>query len=177
MATGVVVGSILLAADQQLRVEERAVGASADLINRRGVEIDEERARDMLSTTGLSEEGLEGAGIANVLGVRVGTTISTKAMLQEVAVMVESVRRNVMLRVGALFRVDVQLPSRVTQLGTSLADVEVKNLWRRRVSRDISGAIPTGEIRGQSRQRSMRPWSGKLAGGKERKKYLALHIE
>jgi len=40
--TGVVVGSILLAADQELRVVEVAVATGADLINGGGVEVDEE---------------------------------------------------------------------------------------------------------------------------------------
>jgi len=105
VATSVVVGSILFAADQHLRVEEGAVAAGADLVDGGGVEIDEERTGDMLAAAGLSEEGLKRARVANVLGVGVRTTISAEAMLQK-----------------------VELPGRVTQLGTSLADVEVKNL-------------------------------------------------
>lgn len=85
MATSVVVGSILLAADQHLRVEEGAVAASADLVDGGGVEIDEERTGDMLAAAGLSEEGLKGARVANVLGVGVRTTVSAEAMLQKVA--------------------------------------------------------------------------------------------
>ena len=90
MTTGVVVGSILLAANQHLRVEERAVAASADLVNGRRVEIDEERARNMLATAGLGEKGLVGARVTNVLGVRVGTTIGTEAMLKKVAIKISA---------------------------------------------------------------------------------------
>jgi hypothetical protein len=39
--TGVVVGGILLAADEKLGVEQLAVLAGTDLVNGRGVEIDE----------------------------------------------------------------------------------------------------------------------------------------
>ncbi len=85
MTTGVVVGGILLAANQHLWVEQRAVGTSADLIDRRRVEIDEERARDVLSIAGLGEEGFERTGITNILQVGIRTTIGTEAVLQEVA--------------------------------------------------------------------------------------------
>jgi len=105
VTTSVIVGSILLAADQQLRVEERTVTTGTNLIDGGGVKIDEERTRNMLPTAGLSEEGLEGTGVTNVLGIGVNATISTEAVLEE-----------------------VELPGRVTQLGTGLADVEVKNL-------------------------------------------------
>ena len=75
VATSIVVGSVLLAADEHLRVEEGAVSTSSDLINGRGVEIDEERARNMLAAAGLGEEGLERAGVANVGGIGVRTTV------------------------------------------------------------------------------------------------------
>lgn len=85
MTTSVVVSSILLAANQQLRVEERTVSTRANLIDGRGVKIDEERTGDMLATAGLGEEGLEGARVTNVLGVGVETTIGAEAVLEEVA--------------------------------------------------------------------------------------------
>lgn len=66
-------------------MEERAVAAGADLVDRGGVEIDEERTRYMLSTAGLGEESLERAGVTDVLGVWVRTTVGTEAMLEEVA--------------------------------------------------------------------------------------------
>jgi hypothetical protein len=100
-----VVGSILLAADEHLRVEELAVRASADLIDGlyhassapshpfitdistyRRVQIDEDGAWDIFAVAGLGEEGLEGARLANVGGLWVGTAICLQAMLEEVAV-------------------------------------------------------------------------------------------
>jgi hypothetical protein len=67
-------------------MEERTISTGADLIDRRGVEIDEERARDMLAAAGLCEEGLERARVANVLGVRVGAAIRAETVLEEVAI-------------------------------------------------------------------------------------------
>ena len=84
MATGVVVGGILLAADQQLGVEELAVRASADLVNGRGVQIDEDGSGHVFAIAGLSEEGLVRTTLSQVLGVRVGATILAKAVLEQV---------------------------------------------------------------------------------------------
>ena len=86
VTTGVVVGSILLAADQHLRVEELAVATGADLIDGRRVEVDEKRTGDVLATAGLGEEGLERARVANVRGVGVWATIVAEAVLQKVAI-------------------------------------------------------------------------------------------
>jgi len=105
MTTSIVVGGILLAADQQLGVEKVTVFASSDLVNGRGVKIDEERSRNMLAAAGLSEESLERARVTNIGSIGVGATIGAETVLEK-----------------------VELPSRVTELGTSLAQVEVKNL-------------------------------------------------
>ncbi|RBQ96284.1 hypothetical protein VDGD_20232 [Verticillium dahliae] len=85
MATGVVVGGILLAADQQLGVEQLTVGAGTDLVNGRGVQVDEDGARNMLATAGFGEEGLERARVTDLRAVGVGTTVSAEAVLEEVA--------------------------------------------------------------------------------------------
>jgi hypothetical protein len=58
VATGIVVGGILLAADQILGVEKLAVVASADLIDRGGVEINEDGPGDVFPVVGLGEEGV-----------------------------------------------------------------------------------------------------------------------
>ena len=60
MASGVVVGGILLAGDQLLGVEELAVGAQADLVDDGWFEIDEDGSRDVLAGSALREEGVEG---------------------------------------------------------------------------------------------------------------------
>jgi hypothetical protein len=86
VSTGIVVGSILLAADQHLRVEEGAVFAGADLVDGAGVEIDEERARNMLAVAGLGEEGLERARVTDLAGFGVRAAIKTKPVLEKVAI-------------------------------------------------------------------------------------------
>lgn len=85
MTTGVIVGSILLAANQELGVEERAVAAGADLIDGGRVEIDKDGSGHVFAAAGLAEEGLVGAWVANVLDVGVRATIRAKAVLKEVA--------------------------------------------------------------------------------------------
>jgi len=86
VTTGVVVGGILLATDQQLRVEKVAVFTSSDLVDRRGVEIDEQRSRNMLAAAGLSEEGLERTGVTNIGSIGVRSTVGAKAVLEKVAI-------------------------------------------------------------------------------------------
>jgi hypothetical protein len=85
VTTGVVVGSILLAADEKLGVEQLAVLAGTDLVNGRGVEIDEQGAGDVFAGAGLGEEGLERARVADVLAGLAGTAVEAQAVLEEVA--------------------------------------------------------------------------------------------
>ena len=59
VATGKVVGSILLAADELLWVEELAVGSSPNLINHSGFKINKDSTRDMLSSASLAKEGVK----------------------------------------------------------------------------------------------------------------------
>lgn len=86
VTTGVVVGGILLTTDQQLRVEKVAVFTSSDLVDRRGVEIDEQRSRNMLAAAGLSEEGLERTGVTNIGSIGVRSTVGAEAVLEKVAI-------------------------------------------------------------------------------------------
>lgn len=59
VATSIVVGSIFLPTNQQLGVEELAVVAGTDLIDRGRVEIDKDGAGDIFAVARLGEEGLE----------------------------------------------------------------------------------------------------------------------
>lgn len=116
MATGVVVGSILLAADQQFGVEKLAVVASSDLINGRRVEIDKERTRNMLAAARLGEEGLVGAGISSIGSIGVGTTIGAEAVLEKVAIKIPvslngDGKRYRRARTGATYSSQAELPS------------------------------------------------------------------
>lgn len=60
VTTGEVVGRILLAADELLRVEKLAVGARAHLVDHGGLEIDEDRTGHVLPSASLAEESVEG---------------------------------------------------------------------------------------------------------------------
>ncbi len=87
MTTSIVVGGILLAAHQQLRVEELAVAAGADLVNGRGVEVDKQSSGNVLAIARLGEESLKRAAFASVGGVGVGTAIEAQTVLEAVAEM------------------------------------------------------------------------------------------
>jgi len=84
VSTRIVVSGILLAADQQLGVEQLAVATSPDLIDGRRVEVDKDGAGDIFAIAGLGEESLERAAITDVLGIWVGTTVGSQAVLKEV---------------------------------------------------------------------------------------------
>ena len=101
VAAGVVVGGVLLARDQLLRVVELAVGAGADLVDDRRLEVDEDAARDVLARAGLGEEGVEGV-VAAADGL---------------------VRRHLAVRLDAVLEA-VELPAGVTHLNAALADVD-----------------------------------------------------
>lgn len=120
VTTGVVVGGILLAADQHLGMEQLAVFAGADLINGRRVEINEERARHMLAAAGLAEEGLVGALLPKVLGIRIRTTIGAEAMLEEVAGSSSQREVRASLRLGMEKRAERTAPRQSYQAGYQL---------------------------------------------------------
>ena len=84
VTTGIVVGGILLSADQLFRVEELAVGASADLVDGRRVKIDEERTGDVFAAARLGEEGIIRTLLTDILGIRIRSTVRAKAVLEEV---------------------------------------------------------------------------------------------
>jgi hypothetical protein len=82
--TRTVVGSILLAADQQLRVEQLAVGAGSDFVDWRRVQVDEDGTGDVFAAASLGEEGLVGTALTKLLRIGVGTTIGEQTVLEEV---------------------------------------------------------------------------------------------
>jgi len=59
VTTGEVVSGIFLTGDELLGVEELSVGASSDLIDDGGLEIEEDSAGNVLASTSLGEEGVE----------------------------------------------------------------------------------------------------------------------
>ena len=101
VAAGEVVGGILLTGDQLFRVEELTVRTSADFVNDGRLQVNEDRARHVLTSAGLGEEGVE----------RVITT--TDGL----------VRRHLTIRLNAVLEAE-QLPAGVTDLDTGLTDVD-----------------------------------------------------
>ena len=59
VAPGVVVGSVLLASDQLLRVKELPIGPHLDLVHHGGLQIHEDRPGHMLTRARLREESVE----------------------------------------------------------------------------------------------------------------------
>jgi len=66
-------------------VEKLSVITSANLIDWGGVEINEDRTRDVFSRPSLREDGVELSAIVKVLRIRVGATIFRKTVLEKVA--------------------------------------------------------------------------------------------
>merc|ERR1712086_1200376 len=105
VAAGVVVGRVLLAGDQLLRVVQLAVGAGADLVHDGGLEVNEHAAGDVLARAGLREEGVEGIVAAADGLVRGHLAVGLDAVLEA-----------------------VQLPAGVTGLHAALAKVDGDDL-------------------------------------------------
>jgi len=101
VTTGIVVGSILLAGDELLRVVELAVGAGADLVKRSRLEVDEDSTRDVLAGTSLGEEGVEGVITAADGLVGGHLTVRLDAVLEA-----------------------VELPAAISHLDATLTDVK-----------------------------------------------------
>jgi len=101
VAMSVVVGSILLASDELFRVEQLAVGASADLIDHSRFQVDEDSTRDVLASAGLREEGVE----------RI-ITIADGLIAGHLAIGLDAVLKS------------EELPASVTGLDTSLTNVD-----------------------------------------------------
>jgi len=104
VTSGEVVGGILFTRDELLWMEELSVGTSSDLIDDGWLEIEEDASWDVLSSTSLGEEGVEGI-------------ITTTDGL---------VRWHLSIRLDAVLEAE-QLPTGVTNLDTGLTDVNRNN--------------------------------------------------
>merc|ERR1719198_2448182 len=105
VAARVVVGRVLLARDDLLGVEELAVRARADLVADRRLEVDVDRARDVLAGARLREERVEGVVAAADGLVRGHLAVGLDAVLEA-----------------------EELPAGVAALETGLADVDADAL-------------------------------------------------
>ena len=101
MATGEVVGGVLLAGDELLGVEELAVGARADLVDDGRLQVHHDGAGHVLAGAGLGEEGVEGVVAATDGLVGGHLTVRLDSVLEA-----------------------EEFPAGVTDLDTGLADVE-----------------------------------------------------
>ena len=106
VSTGVVVGGILLSGDDLLRVVELPVGAGPDLVTDGGLKVDVDGTGDVLSGTGLGEEGVEGI-VASSDGLVGG---------------------HLAVRLDAVLEA-VKLPAAVTGLDTGLSHVDRDTFW------------------------------------------------
>jgi len=100
MSSGEVVGGILFTRDKLLWMEELSVGTSSDLIDDGWFEIEEDASWDVLSSTSLTEEGVEGI-------------ITTTDGL---------VRWHLSIRLDTVLEAE-ELPTGITDLDTGLTDV------------------------------------------------------
>jgi len=100
VTTGVVVGSILLAGDELLRVVQLSVGTSSDLVTDTWLEIDHDGTRNVLASSSLREKGVEGV---------IATTNSL-------------VGGHLTIRLDAVLKA-VQLPAGISGLNTALTNM------------------------------------------------------
>jgi len=101
MTTGIVVSGILLSSDELFGVEQLAVSSGSDFINNSGLQIQEDSTGNVLASTSLREEGVEGIiSISNGL-----------------------VRGHLSIRLNSMLKA-VELPASITNLGTSLTNVD-----------------------------------------------------
>ena len=104
MSSGEVVGSIFFTGDELLWMEQLSVGSGSDLIDNGGLEIEEDGSGDVLTGTGLGEEGVE--SVVTTTDGLIGGHLT--------------VRLNSVLKA-------VELPAGVTDLDTGLTDVDGNN--------------------------------------------------
>jgi len=104
VTSGEVVSSILFTRDELLWVEELSVGTGSDLIDDSWLEIEEDASWDVLSSTSLGEEGVEGI-------------ITTTDGL---------VRWHLSIRLDTVLEAE-ELPTGITNLDTGLTDVNGNN--------------------------------------------------
>jgi hypothetical protein len=101
VATGIVVSGIFLSGDDLLRVVKLAVSAGADFIAHSGLEVDENRAWDVLASASFREERVEGV-VAAANGL---------------------VRGHLAIRLDTVLEA-VEFPAGITKLNAGLANVD-----------------------------------------------------
>jgi len=105
MTSGKVVGRVLFARNELLRMEELPVGARTNFIDNGGFEVDHDAPRHMFASSCFGKKRVEGIVSASDSLVRRHLTIRLNAMLQT-----------------------KELPACVSDLNTSLANVDAQGL-------------------------------------------------
>jgi len=80
VATSVVVGRVLLSADELIGMEELRISAVAHFVDNRGLEVDHDSAGHVLAAASLAEEGLEALVVASVGHGAIGLNTVLKAI-------------------------------------------------------------------------------------------------
>ncbi len=93
----------------------------------RRVEVDKDGSGDIFAIASLGEESFEGASIAYVFCVCIGTTVGLKTMFEEVSGRGEAGELDAEAN-GGEEHFNIQFPSSVPKLGASLANVKVADL-------------------------------------------------
>jgi hypothetical protein len=101
MSSGEVVGGVFFTGDELFWMEQLSVGSGSDLIDDGWLEIEEDGSWDMLSSTGLGEEGVEGI-----------ITTTDRFVGWHLTIWLDSVLKA------------EELPAGVTDLDTALSDVD-----------------------------------------------------
>ena len=84
MPPSIIIRRILLTTNQHLGMEQLAIITRADLVNGTRIQINKDRTRHVFTAARLCEYGIQLAGIMQVFGVGVGSTVFLEAMLEEV---------------------------------------------------------------------------------------------
>merc|ERR1712223_900637 len=89
VAPGVVVGGVLLAIDQLLRMVELTIGSNSGLVDDSWLQVNKDSSWDMLSASSLREEGLEGVVSEGLVrghaAVRLDTVLQTVELPTSIA--------------------------------------------------------------------------------------------
>jgi hypothetical protein len=80
VATGVVVGRVLLATDELIGMEELRVSAVAHFVDNRGLKVNHDGTRHILAAASLAEEGLEALVVTSVGHGAIGLNAMFKAI-------------------------------------------------------------------------------------------------
>eukprot|EP00116_Pleurobrachia_bachei_P000661 sb/3460923/ len=136
VTSGVVVSGILLASDQLFRVEELSVSSSSDLIDDGGLQINKHSPGDVLSSSSLAEEGVEGVISTSDGLVRGHLTVGLDTVLQA-----------------------VEFPAGITNLDSGLSNVdrdtfthdeerEFRDLWQSGVGHQVGLELSQINVKG-----------------------------